>query len=1322
MSETTNICPYPGLRPFTEEESIYFKGRDTHIQEITALLEEKNFLMLTGASGDGKSSLVYAGLIPNARAGFFKAEFNNWRITDFKPERTPLKNMAKAVSHALEMEPEHVEQELGFGFSALVDLYKNSKFYQAQNDPSWQSLSEEEQKKEKRKCANLFILVDQFEEFFTNPENYAKGQPSVESQNVINIILETSKIAKEQGLPIYIICTMRSDFIGQCAAFRNLPEFIGYSHFFVPRLKRKEIRQVIEEPAVLSGNSISPRLIEALINSLTEGFDQLPLLQHALHQIWNAASKGDEEMDMIHFAMVGGMPSKFLPAEQKSRFEIWLKDVPESSRPFFEKHGLGNVLDLHADELYESAHQHYVDTYKDESFSQEDSKFIIQRTFQALTKIDDGRGVRNRMTLQEITSIINDENITSQKVGRLINLYRIQGNTFISPFVDEGDEPGDLPKDTVLDITHEALIRNWTRLHDLAIKEDESHHTFTDFKQQLDRWIKNEKGRGYLLSIGPLNYFETWYEDQQPNKYWLAKYNEEKLSYEEKVKESDAILEDAESFLKKSARKNLIGRTVLRYGAERIMSVMGMIAIILACTYYYLDYKDKQNENVLEYIQERGGELLSSKYPQKETKANFIILSEFENPGTFNQKLDKLPDSMAISVGIEMLDQLVNKNTGEKAVHPMVDELYEYVDSKIEIDLHKPNSSVNITNLNLLLNIDMCLMVYDSVNWDPDKFSQHLSWAYSIVDEKINGETDSIVNNYQFYRVMSCIFYYREFCENDPEALLSKISPFEDGTEYFERNHQKDKLLEMRSYGGLNTSHNGGYYLLSLFYAGVNDELFERSLDSLFTHDKDFLDNTFEWQNIGYFYAKRKRQLPNTYFSRIAEHQEVEIELVRDRFFYNTILRKDIWIWDDEEYATYYTWKRAYFENDLILELIDQHLEIENLQAESDHKNFKIANIMKVLGEFYGYLGNMDSSLTYFSKFEDYYNKINHEFLSKKYEGPEGFTNSGDFTASQILLNPRVVQLHRVYDWDVSRGSMIALPDKPFIFMDYLISSNIEFQGEKSNFEDQLNIRIYRMKDNMIYLSDTSVVIETFKKIKLLGDNLDLALDTNFVNWSINLMMRNEDYPIDTAFVFTETYLKGSLSSEGYAKTAKLREWMAFKAETNSFEEVMSYMKFIEEDYNKRNALVIVIEGLLENEKYKYLFDYVREMFRSSELKGRFPLLFLKSLGRIGGKFLIDDSYDRIRNIDDKRKPFALKYFIQGLVLNDELYTAVSSISSQSSYDTELDLYNTILNTRVRMQDGINVEGWKDFLRDLENRWGWMKLEDQEGSGGIFFF
>ncbi len=114
--DTMHICPYPGLRSFTEEESLYFKGRDLQVDQISALLEQNKFLMVTGASGEGKSSLIYAGLVPNARAGFFNAKYSNWLVAAFRPERNPLGNMAQSFAHQLNEQASTVETELRPGF------------------------------------------------------------------------------------------------------------------------------------------------------------------------------------------------------------------------------------------------------------------------------------------------------------------------------------------------------------------------------------------------------------------------------------------------------------------------------------------------------------------------------------------------------------------------------------------------------------------------------------------------------------------------------------------------------------------------------------------------------------------------------------------------------------------------------------------------------------------------------------------------------------------------------------------------------------------------------------------------------------------------------------------------------------------------------------------------------------------------------------------------------------------------------------------------------------------------------------------------------
>ena len=598
MSEE-KICPYPGLRPFNEEESIFFRGREEHIEKITSQLQEKKFVMLTGASGDGKSSIVYAGVIPNARAGFFKAKFNNWLIADFRTERTPLKNLAVALAEKSGYtDYAYVEKELSFGFSSLVDLYKKSPFHLDYNSEIWKNATEPDRKKLKRKAANLFILVDQFEEFFTNSENYNNGKASVNSQAVVNLLLETAKIALAEDLPIYIICTMRSDYVGQCAVFRGLPEYIGFSQFFVPRLKRKEVHQVIEEPASLSGNKISNRLIETLINEC-EGLDQLPILQHALNCIWKIhIQDGAAEMDLIHYAKLGGMDGQLLPDDQKIIFREWYNRQTGFKQKILEGASLANVLNAHARELFESSveycHKHIRrdgSASLTTSISKEDAQRILKKIFTCLTKINDSRAVRNRETVLEIKLIIG-EKVDNTLIEGLVNIFREPGNTLVKPYMvsssvvpvitgitpinEEANKVGSkyLRDDDILDITHESLIRNWTELAEWTKEDHENVSVINDLKKQVERWEQQNRSNDYLLTIGSLSYFKNWYESLNPNPYLIAKYDSSYLSPKQKLEEAAEFIKPANDYIK-------ISESVIKRKRRVGIIIASVVAIVL---------------------------------------------------------------------------------------------------------------------------------------------------------------------------------------------------------------------------------------------------------------------------------------------------------------------------------------------------------------------------------------------------------------------------------------------------------------------------------------------------------------------------------------------------------------------------------------------------------------------------------------------------------------------------------------------------------------------------------------------------------------------
>ncbi|MCZ2355471.1 MAG: LysM peptidoglycan-binding domain-containing protein [Bacteroidia bacterium] len=579
------FSPYTGLRPFSEDESIFFKGREKHIDSILRMIERNKFSMVTGSSGDGKSSLIYAGVVPSVKGGFLRSVFSKWAVADFRPERTPLTNLSNALAAALrQRNAEQVETTLSYGFSALVDLYKKSSIYCDITGKDYLEADEEQRRNLRRQAANLLIIVDQFEEFFTNAENYRDSIASPVAQITVNVLIETIRIAHEEDLPIFVVFTMRSDYIGQCVAFRGFAELIGQSTYFVPRLKREEIQEVIEAPARLNGDKLSLRLSQRLLNDLGDGIDQLPVLQHCLHQMWEVAQKEKKEIDLLEYAKVGGLSANKLPKEDQSKFREWFNKLTPETQNLYDKPRLRNILSRHANELYEIAHEYYNKNYTPKA-DKETITEIVRIAFICLTKIDDNRAVRNRMTLKQIAEIYGGEEADYVIVGHVLNLFRERGNNFIQPYISNDPDSVELRPESVLDITHESLIRNWEKLIEWAEAENKSVQIYNDLKIQLDSWLVNEKSSKYLLSTGPFSYFHAWYEKQRPNPAWVNRYirPDEMIPYLEPMEQATLYLDDLEEFLRLSKQKIERNRRLVLF-AIGVISTLLLISLI--ATYF----------------------------------------------------------------------------------------------------------------------------------------------------------------------------------------------------------------------------------------------------------------------------------------------------------------------------------------------------------------------------------------------------------------------------------------------------------------------------------------------------------------------------------------------------------------------------------------------------------------------------------------------------------------------------------------------------------------------------------------------------------------
>ena len=851
MFDDFQICPYTGLRSFTEEESIYFKGREDNIEQAIEQLQRNKFLMLTGASGDGKSSLVYAGIIPNARAGFLRSKYTDWVVADFRPERNPFKNLCKSLAEQLEIENIHtVESELKHGFSALIDLYKNSPRHLDTDSVDWKEADDAGKSVLKRKSANLMILVDQFEEFFTNPENYQQGAPSRESNLVLNVLLETSRIALEEDLPIYVVFTMRSDFIGQCSAFRGLPEYIGFSQFFVPRLNRTQLQQVIEEPAVLSGNKITRRLTERLIYDLTEGVDQLPILQHALNQVWHAADNGRDEMDLIHYAMVGGMSADELPGEQKEKFQEWFNNLPKAIRDCYHKPGLQNVLDTHTNKLYLEATEYYLrETGK--PISNDDVKAIIKTAFTCLTKIDQSRAVRNRMTLQEITDILNRPGMDTEQVGAVLNIFREPGNTFIRPFISEETEDKKLKPGDVLDITHESLIRNWHYLEEWALEEYENYTVYLDFEMQLNRWVNNDKSGGYLLSIGPLVFFEDWYERVEPNKYWISRYLPDELGSAKKLEKADQTLSNAREFLQRSARRHTVTRTFMKYGTKKIGAIVSVILLLGLGAYGAWSAYQKQNSSVLEFIKEDTVALANRPNLSLQATAPSLVEMIVMDAVTIPEIIEGIRETdQKIKIANGIASNLILQ--GRNQPEALIFEALETADTLL--DGYSPdgqNTEELTRTLQLLYDFTITaemnhyyLQSDRSAALVRSNSERSANWALHILSEQPEDFSDIQHLHLAIENGLS----KRIFTMDEISEMLSVLSPFEpdERSQWVMDSYPRDRVL-IRGANIYGNRHNGLYQLTAYLYAAADEpRLAIQSVDSILVNESTFFENDYD--------------------------------------------------------------------------------------------------------------------------------------------------------------------------------------------------------------------------------------------------------------------------------------------------------------------------------------------------------------------------------------------------------------------------------------------------------------------------------------------
>ena len=452
--------PFPGLRPFETDEYRLFFGREGQSDELIARLSRSRFLAVVGTSGSGKSSLIRAGLMPALRGGMMKGAGSGWRIAVMRPGGNPIGNLA------VELARKDVLSEAGMGLSdeeaeAVIESTLRSGSLGILNVAREARLGEHEK---------LLLVVDQFEELFRFRATQEGGSVD-EASAFVKLLLEA---AQQRELSIYIVLTMRSDFLGDCAQFQGLPEAINDGQYLIPRMTRDERRFAVTGPVGVTRGKISEPLINRLLNDVGDNPDQLPILQHALMRTWEhwQANRHDSEpIGLEHYEAIGTM---------------------------------SDALSRHADEAFNE-------------LPDERSRKIAEVLFKALSERGaDNREIRRPTRLDTICKITG---ASVAEVIAVVDVFRRGGRSFLMPPM--GTE---LHADSVIDISHESLIRNWERLKTWVNEEGQSVRIY---RRVAETAVLHREGSEGLMQEPALSFALDWRDKSHPTAAWGERYHPE---------------------------------------------------------------------------------------------------------------------------------------------------------------------------------------------------------------------------------------------------------------------------------------------------------------------------------------------------------------------------------------------------------------------------------------------------------------------------------------------------------------------------------------------------------------------------------------------------------------------------------------------------------------------------------------------------------------------------------------------------------------------------------------------------------------------------
>jgi len=385
---------------------------------------------------------------------------------------------------------------------------------------------------------NWLIFIDQFEELFRFSGLHGERE-LIEARRFVNLILS---VLNKTELPIYVAIAMRSDFLDNCTEFIGFPEALNEALYLLPKFFGSALREAIVKPIEVCGGTITPRLVERLIKDADDKTEHLPVLQHALMRTWDywkLNKIGQEPLDIVHYEAIGTMSM---------------------------------ALSMHAEEIFNS-------------FSASKSKQITETIFKALTDLGvDKKGTRRPVPLKDLLLLMPQA--SEDEVVDVIDQFRAQDRAFLMPPYHTS-----ITIDSIIDISHESIMRLWLRLKEWVEEETRSAELYMRLSESAKLYHQGKTG----LWIDPdLALAIKWKQENNPNARWAVRYDS---AFERAITFLDYSKTESQAKIEQKTNRQIHDLRRARRTAI-ILGTASIISILLLVFALNLKFKAEASEKV----------------------------------------------------------------------------------------------------------------------------------------------------------------------------------------------------------------------------------------------------------------------------------------------------------------------------------------------------------------------------------------------------------------------------------------------------------------------------------------------------------------------------------------------------------------------------------------------------------------------------------------------------------------------------------------------------------------------------------------------------